>query len=208
MLVIGLTGSIGMGKTTTAAYFAERGIPVCSADQIVHDLYEGEAVPQIEAAFPGVAPDGKVDRALLAKEVAGHPGKLRELEAIIHPLVVKGEMEFLRDQAKRGAEMVVLEIPLLYEAGAEVRVDTVVVVSAPPEAQRERVLARAGMSEEKFESLLARQMPDAEKRARADYVVDTGGSLEDVARQVDKVIEDLRGREGAVWDKLRGRLES
>ncbi len=208
MLVIGLTGSIGMGKTTTAACFAARGIPVCDADRIVHDLYEGAAVPEIEAAFPGVAPEGRVDRALLAKEVSGNPAKLRELEAIIHPLVVKAELEFLREQEVHGAEMVLLEIPLLYEAGAEVRVDTVVVASAPSEAQRERVLARPGMSEEKFEALLARQLPDAEKRSRADYVVDTGGTLEDVARQVDRVIEDLRGREGAVWDKLRGRLES
>jgi len=208
MLVIGLTGSIGMGKTTTAACFAARGIPVCDADRIVHDLYEGAAVPEIEAAFPGVAPEGRVDRALLAKEVSGNPAKLRELEAIIHPLVVKAELEFLREQEARGAEMVLLEIPLLYEAGAEVRVDTVVVASAPSEAQRERVLARPAMSEEKFEALLARQLPDAEKRSRADYVVDTGGTLEDVARQVDRVIEDLRGREGAVWDKLRGRLES
>jgi len=208
MFVIGLTGSIGMGKTTTAECFAKRGIPVCNADQIVHDLYEGEAVLEIEAAFPGVAPEGKVDRALLAKEVSGNPGKLRELEAIIHPLVVKAELEFLREQEAKGAEMVLLEIPLLYEAGAEVRVDAVVVVSAPSEAQRERVLARPGMSEEKFEALLARQLPDAEKRSRADFVVDTGGSLEDVARQVDRVIDGLRGREGAVWDKLRGRLES
>ncbi|ODA68036.1 Dephospho-CoA kinase [Methyloligella halotolerans] len=208
MLVIGLTGSIGMGKTTTAACFAERGIPVCNADRIVHDLYEGEAVAEIEAAFPGVAPGGTVNRGLLAKQVSGNPGKLRELEAIIHPLVVKRELEFLREEEARGAEMVLLEIPLLYEAGAEVRVDAVVVVSAPSEAQRERVLARPGMSEEKFEALLARQMPDSEKRSRADFVVDTGGSLEDVARQVDKVIDDLRGREGAVWEKLRGRLES
>ncbi|XSG81765.1 MAG: dephospho-CoA kinase [Methyloligella sp. ZOD6] len=207
MLVIGLTGSIGMGKTTTAACFAERGIPVCNADAIVHDLYEGAAVPEIEAAFPGVAPGGKVDRKLLAREVSGHPGKLRELEAIIHPLVVKAELEFLHEQDSKGAQMVLLEIPLLYEAGAEVRVDVVVVVSAPSEAQRERVLARPGMSEEKFEALLARQLPDAEKRSRADYVVDTGGSLEDVARQVDKVIDDLRGREGVVWEKLRGRLD-
>ena len=203
MLVIGLTGGIGMGKSAAAERFASHGIPVFNADLCVHRLYEGEAVAAIEAEFPGVAVAGKVDRKLLSGRIAGAPERLRRLEAIVHPLVVAAEIDFLREQEKRGAKLAVLEIPLLFETGAERRVDVTVVLSAPAEVQRERVLARPGMTADKLEHLLARQLPDAERRARADYVVDSGLPLADMHAGIDKLIESLQTREGRVMQHLR-----
>jgi len=203
MLVIGLTGSIGMGKSAAAAHFRARGVPVCDADAEVHRIYDGEAVPVIAAAFPAAIRGGKVDRAALAKEVAGSPKKLKQLEGIVHPMVVKAEIDFLREGEKRGAALAVLEIPLLFETDAHSRVDVTVVVSAPEEVQRARVLARPGMTPAKFEALLKRQLSDQEKRARADFVVDTGTTLADMGRQIDRLIESLEGREGRVMERLR-----
>ena len=203
MLVIGLTGSIGMGKSAAAAHFRARGVPVCDADAEVHRLYDGEAVPAIAQAFPSMVRGGKVDRGLLAKEVAGSPEKLKQLESIVHPMVVKAEIDFLREEEKRGAKFAVLEIPLLFETEAHSRVDATVVVSAPEEVQRTRLLARPGMSPAKLEALLKRQLSDKEKRARADFVVDSGRSLADMGRQIDKILDSLRGREGRVMERLR-----
>ena len=203
MLVIGLTGSIGMGKTTAAKHFAERGIAVFDADAEVHRLYEAEAVPAIAATFPSVVSGGKVDRALLARELAASPGKLKQLEAIVHPMVVKAELDFLRQQEAKGAKFAVLEIPLLFETGAEKRVDASVVVSAPKEVQRARVLARPGMCAEKFDQLLKCQLPDAEKRARADYVVDSGKSIADMEAEIDRLLESLGDKQGHVMERLR-----
>jgi dephospho-CoA kinase len=169
----------------------------------VHDLYEGKAVAPIEAAFPGVEREGRIDRALLSQAIAGSPERLRLLEEIVHPLVVEAEIDFLCAQERKGAKLAVLEIPLLFETGADARVDVSVAVSAPPQVQRERVLARPGMTVDKLEHLLARQLPDAERRARADYVVDSGLSLTDMHAEVDRLLESLRGREGAVMERLR-----
>jgi dephospho-CoA kinase len=203
MLIVGLTGSIGMGKSTVAARFREHGIAVCDADAEVHELYEGAAVPAIEAAFPGTTEGGKVDRQRLARALIDNPAEFRRLEAIVHPMVLAAERAFLQAEAARGAAMAVLEIPLLLETGGEKRVDVVVVVSAPPDKQRERVMQRPGMTVEKLAQVLARQMPDADKRARADFVVDTGGTFAETEAQVDNIIESLRGREGtalvAAW---------
>jgi dephospho-CoA kinase len=203
MLVIGLTGGMGMGKTSAAAHFRARGVPVFDADAYVHRLYECEAVDVIEAAFPGVTRDGRVDRALLASQVAGAPARLAQLEAIVHPLVVKAEIQFLRDQEKAGASLAVLEIPLLFETGAEARSDVTVALSAPDSVQRERVLTRPGMTEEKFEALRARQLTDADRRARADYVVDSGSTLENLHAQLDRLIESMQNRQGTVMERLR-----
>ena len=203
MLVIGLTGSIGMGKSAAAKHFVKRGVPVCDADAEVHRLYEGEAVPAISEAFPGAVRSGKVDRALLAQAVAGSPRKLKQLESIVHPMVVKAEIDFLREQEKQGAKLAVLEIPLLFETDALSRVDVTVVVSAPEGVQRERVLARPGMMKEKLAALLKRQLSDEEKRARSDFVVDSGTTLQDMEQQIDKLIESLKGREGRVMERLR-----
>ena len=203
MLVIGLTGSIGMGKSAAAKHFVKRGVPVCNADAEVHRLYEGEAVPAISEAFPGAVRSGKVDRALLAQAVAGSPRKLKQLESIVHPMVVKAEIDFLREQEKQGAKLAVLEIPLLFETDALSRVDVTVVVSAPEGVQRERVLARPGMTKEKLAALLKRQSSDEEKRARSDFVVDSGTTLQDMEQQIDKLIESLKGREGRVMKRLR-----
>jgi dephospho-CoA kinase len=203
MLVIGLTGSIGMGKSAAAQHFRARGVPVCDADAEVHRLYEGSGVAAVAAAFPNAIRDGKVDRGLLALEVAGHPHRLKQLEAIVHPLVVEAELEFLRQEEKRGTRYAVLEIPLLFETGADKRVDVTVVLSAPPEVQKARVLTRPGMTVEKLEHLLKRQLPDAEKRARADYVVDSGTSLTHMQAQIDNILESLEGRKGRVMDALR-----
>ena len=187
MFVIGLTGSIAMGKTTTARLFAEEGVPVHDADAAVHKLYEGEAAGLIEAAFPGSTRDGKVDRVALGQQVVGDPPALRRLEAIVHPLVRNAEKRFLRDAESAGAKIVVLDIPLLFETGGESRVDATVVVSAPAEMQRARVLER-GVSLERLEALLARQMPDAEKRRRADFVVDSAHGVEHARAQVRQIL--------------------
>jgi dephospho-CoA kinase len=188
MFVLGLTGSIGMGKSTAARFFAEAGVPVHDADAVVHRLYEGEAVPLIEAAFPGTIAGGKVDRAKLAQRVLSDPAAIKRLEAIVHPLVRRSEERFLADAAAGGARVAVLDIPLLFETGADKRVDAVVVVSAPPDVQRRRVLKRDAMTEGKLASLLAKQVPDAEKRARADFVVDSSGSLDSARNQVRGIL--------------------
>jgi dephospho-CoA kinase len=187
MFVLGLTGSIAMGKTTTAKLFAEAGVPVHDADAAVHRLYEGEAVAAIEAAFPGTTKDGKVDRAALGQRVLNAPAALQRLESIVHPLVRQSEQRFLESAEKSGAKVVVLDIPLLFETGADRRVDAVVVVTAPPEVQRARAIER-GLSPAQFEALLARQMPDAEKRARADFVVDTSRGIEAARAQVRDIL--------------------
>ncbi|MBC7280275.1 dephospho-CoA kinase [Hoeflea sp.] len=191
MIIIGLTGSIGMGKSTTAEMFQSMGIPVNSADAVVHQLYEGEAAPLIEEAFPGTAPDGVVDRQLLSQQLMAAPEGFARLEGIIHPLVRAREQDFIARARARGEPIIVLDIPLLFETGAVDRVDVIVVVSCAPEIQRERVLARPGMTEEKFVAILARQTPDAEKRARADYVIDTGNGLDGARQQVADIVEDL-----------------
>ena len=189
MFVLGLTGSLGMGKSTTARFFAEAGVPVHDADAVVHRLYEGEAVAAIEAAFPGTTAGGAVDRDRLAARVLNDPAALKRLEDIVHPLVHAAERRLLAEAAANGEKVAVLDIPLLFETGGDRRVDAVVVVSAPPEVQRARVLERPGMTIEKLESILARQMPDAEKRRRADFVVDTARGF-DAARQEVRAILD------------------
>lgn len=198
MIIIGLTGSIGMGKSTTSDMFKALGVPVISADEIVHDLYSAEAAPLIEAAFPGTAPDGVVNREILSARLMAAPQEFKRLEAIIHPLVRAREKQFVDAAAARGEPMVLLDIPLLFETGSTDRVDVVVVVSCAPEIQRERVMARPGMTAEKFEAILARQTPDAEKRARADYVIDTGRGLEEARSQVAEIVAALAqsGRQG------------
>jgi dephospho-CoA kinase len=189
MFIIGLTGSVGMGKSTTAHLFAEQGVPVHDADAVVHRLYEGEAVAAIEAAFPGTAAAGTVDRGKLAARVLDDPAALKRLEDIVHPLVHAAERRLLAEAKANGEKIAVLDIPLLFETGGDRRVDAVVVVSAPPEVQRARVLERPGMTIEKLESILARQMPDAEKRRRADFVVDTSRGF-DAARDEVRAILD------------------
>jgi dephospho-CoA kinase len=201
MLIIGLTGSIGMGKSTVAARLRALGIPICDADAEVHKLYEGAAVPAIEGAFPGTTAGGKVDRQKLAAALLAEPGKFKRLEAIVHPLVFGAERDFLRREAANGAGMAVLEIPLLLETGGERRVDAVIVVSAPAEAQRMRVMGRPGMTLEKLEQMLSRQMSDADKRAKADFVVDTGGTFEETYAQVDRIIESLRARPASAYTR-------
>jgi dephospho-CoA kinase len=188
MIILGLTGSIGMGKSTTAKMFAEEGVPVHDADAAVHALYEGEAVVPVEQAFPGTTRDGKVDRALLAKAVVGDPDAMTKLEAIVHPLVAKARDRFLEAARAAGAPVVLLDIPLLFETGGDQLVDAVVVVSAAPEIQRQRVMERPGMTAEKFEALLAKQMPDAEKRWRADFIVDSGHGIESARAQVREIL--------------------
>jgi dephospho-CoA kinase len=188
MIVLGLTGSIGMGKSTAAGFFAEAGVPVHDADAAVHRLYAGPAAAAIEAAFPGTVVDGTVDRDRLVKRVIGDPPALKRLEAIVHPLVRRDEERFLAAAEAVGAKVAVLDIPLLFETGAEKRCDAVVVVSAPPEIQRARVMARPGARAERFESLLAEQMSDAEKRARADFVVDTATDFDSTRAQIRAIL--------------------
>src|SRR5438105_4779423 len=189
MFILGLTGSLGMGKSTTARFFAEAGIPVHDADAVVHRLYESEAVPAIEAAFPGATAGGIVDRVKLAARVVNDPTALKRLEDIVHPLVHEAEQRLLADAQGKGEQIVVLDIPLLFETGGDRRVDAVVVVSAPPEVQKARILERPGMTVEKLESILARQIPDAEKRRRADFVVDTSRGFEAARTQVRAILD-------------------
>jgi dephospho-CoA kinase len=191
MFILGLTGSIGMGKSTTAKLFAEEGVPVHDADAVVHALYRGEAAAEIEAAFPGTTANGTVDREKLARRVVGDPAALKQLESIVHPLVRKAEQHFLRETKKRGARVVVLDIPLLYETGGEARVDAVVVVTAPEHVQRQRVMERPGMTIEKLEALLVKQMPDAEKRRRADFIVDSGQGIDAARDQVRGILQKI-----------------
>lgn len=188
MIRIGLTGSIGMGKTTAGQFFADAGVPVYDADLVVHQLYSGEAVPVIAEHFPSAVIDDRVDRKILSGLVLNNPERLRLLETIVHPLVHQKEQEFLQQARDNGDPVVVLDIPLLFETGTMHRVDKIVVVSAPYEIQRQRVLAREGMTEEKFAAILARQMPDAEKRLKADFVVDTG---QDKAYARDQILDIL-----------------
>jgi len=194
MLVLGLTGSIGMGKSTTSAMFEAEGVPVYDSDAAVHALYAagGAAVVPVEAAFPGVVVDGAIDRGKLSARVVGDPEALAKLEAIVHPLVGADRIGFFQKAQAEGRDIVVLDIPLLFETNGQKSVDKVVVVSAPPEVQRARVLARPEMTPEKFEAILARQLPDAEKRARADFVIDTGQGLDHARAQVRDLVTLLR----------------
>lgn len=198
MIVIGLTGSVGMGKSATAAMFAEAGAPVYDADAEVRRLYTpgGAAVDKVEAAFPGVVVDGAVDRGRLGERVLGDPEALARLNAIVWPLMGEARAEFFRQAREAGAQVVLLDIPLLLETGGERNVDRVVVVSAPADDQRRRVLGRPGMTEAKFEALLAAQMPDAAKRAKADFIIDTSHGFEDARRQVQAVLETLGTKPG------------
>ena len=189
MFVLGLTGSLGMGKSTTARFFAEAGVPVHDADAVVHRLYEGAAVKAIEAAFPGTTADDKVNRNLLAARVLDDPAALKRLESIVHPLVQEAERRLLAEAEARGETIAVLDIPLLFETGGEKRVDAVVVVSAPSEVQQARVLERPGMTMAKLEAILAKQMPDAEKRRRADFVVDTSQGFDAARARVRAILD-------------------
>jgi dephospho-CoA kinase len=194
MIVAGLTGSIGMGKSTVAAYLRDQGIPVLDADKIVHDLYAGEAAPLIEVVFPGTVRDGVVDRVALATKVLASPKELKKLEAIIHPRVRAAEWGFLLDEHDKGSDLAVLEIPLLFETAPHALFDGVIVVSAPAGVQRARLMARPGVTDEKLDALIARQLPDVDKRAKADFVVDTGVPLEDTYRQIDAVLREILKR--------------
>ena len=191
MRILGLTGSIGMGKSTTAKLFAEAGVPVYDADAEVHQLYEGEAAPAIEAAFPGTTSNGKVDRPKLSARVVHDPAAIKQLEQIVHPMLGASRKKFFADAEAAQAPVVVLDIPLLFETGGEKRVDAVVVVSTFPELQRERVLARGTMDEAKLDAIIAKQMPDAEKRKRADFVVDTSHGLEPVRAQITHILAEV-----------------
>jgi dephospho-CoA kinase len=191
MFVLGLTGSIGMGKSTTARFFAEAGVPVHDADATVHRLYEGEAAPAIESAFPGTTAGGKVDRVKLAERVVGDKAALRLLESIVHPLVRNEEMRFLAEAEGKGAAVAVLDIPLLFETNGHERMDAVVTVSAPPEVQRARLRERPGLTEEKLEALIANQLPDAEKRRRADFIVDSSQGFDPARAQVAEILRQV-----------------
>ena len=199
MLVIGLTGSIGMGKSAVAAHLRQRGIAVFDADAEVHKLYQGPAAQTIGLAFPGTVMSGVVDRSRLAQALGSDPSSFKRLEAIVHPLVWVAERDFLRAAKLRGDKISVLEIPLLFEGGNEKKMDAVIVVSAPIEVQRRRVLERDGMTETRLEDLLARQMPDSEKLRRADFVVDTGGTIPETQAQIDRIVEQLKGRMGTAY---------
>jgi dephospho-CoA kinase len=189
MIVLGLTGSIGMGKSTTAKLFAEAGVPVYDADATVHMIYEGEAAPAIEAAFPGTTAGGKVDRNKLSAQVVHDPAAMKRLEAIVHPMLRAYHQKFLRDAEASGAPVAVVDVPLLFETGGEQRVDAVVVATTTPEIQRQRVLARDNMTGERLDAILARQLPDAEKRARAHFVVDTSHGLDPVRAQIRDILD-------------------
>ena len=191
MIVVGLTGSVGMGKSTTASLFAERGVPVFDADAAVHRLYSGRAVAPVEAAFPGVTRAGAIDREALAPHVIDDAAAMKRLEGIVHPLVREERESFLATALHDGKPLVVLDIPLLFETGGEAEVDVVVLASAPSAVQKARVLARPGMTEARFAAILAKQMPDAEKRKRARFIVETGTSIADARRQVAEVIAVL-----------------
>jgi dephospho-CoA kinase len=199
MLVLGLTGSVAMGKSTTAQFFQDAGVPVHDADQVVHRLYEGDAVPVIEAAFPGTTAGGKVDRVKLGSRVMGDLAALHQLEGIVHPMVQEAERRFLAEAEAKGAPVALLDIPLLFETGGDQRVDAVVVATAPAEVQRARVLERPGMTVQRLEAMLARQMPDSEKRLRADFVVDTSRGFDDARAQVRAILQQL-----ATMPKRRG----
>lgn len=199
MLIVGLTGSIGMGKSTAAARFKHHGIAVFDADAYVHKLYAGPFTGEIEALFPGTTAGVVVDRAKLSAALLKEPAKIKQLEAIVHPKVRAAERVFLTEASRRGARIAVLEIPLLFEAGSAETVDVVIVVSAAKDVQRARVLARPGMSEAKLASLLARQLDDEDKRRRADFVVDTSGTVDACNEQIDAILEQLKQRQGSAY---------
>jgi dephospho-CoA kinase len=190
MIILGLTGSIGMGKSTTAKLFAEAGVPVYDADAAVHMLYEGEAVPAIEAAFPGTTVNGKVDRNKLSARVVHDPAAIKRLEQIVHPMLGASRQKFLDDAERSGAPVAVVDVPLLFETGGEKRVDAVVVVTTTPEIQRQRILARDNMTSEKLDAILARQLPDVEKRRRADFVVDTSDGTDPVRLRIRDILNE------------------
>lgn len=192
MKIIGLTGSIGMGKTTTAAMFEKHGVPAIGADDIVHDLYDNEAVPLVEELFPGTSKNGEIDRQELSSRVIGNPEAFKKLEDLIHPLVRQKQDEFIENARENGCDLALLDIPLLFETGAEHRVDIIVVVTCDPDIQRSRVLAREHMTEEKFQNILKKQLPDDEKRKRADHIVDTSDSFTQTEAQVIAIIKALR----------------
>jgi len=191
MLLLGLTGSIGMGKSTTAKLFEEAGVPVYDADATVHKIYEGEAVPAVEAAFPGSTANGKVDRQKLSAMVVNNAEAMKRLESIVHPMLRSHQQKFLSDAEQAGAPVAVLDVPLLFETGGEKRVDAVVVVTTAPEIQRERILARENMTPDKLDAILGRQLPDAEKRKRADFVVDTSHGLEPVRLRIREILDQV-----------------
>lgn len=190
MRILGLTGSIGMGKSTTAKLFAEAGVPVYDADATVHKVYEGEAAAAIEAAFPGTTVNGRVDRTLLSPKVVHDPDAMKRLESIVHPMLRAHHQKFLDDAERSGAPIAVVDVPLLFETGGDRRVDAVVVVTTSPEVQRERILARDGMTAEKLEAILARQLPDADKRRRADFIVDTSHGLDPVRARIREILDE------------------
>jgi len=189
MIILGLTGSIGMGKSTTAKLFAEAGVPVYDADATVHMIYQGEAAPAIEAAFPGATAGGKVDRNRLSAQVVHDPAAIKRLEQIVHPMLRAYHQKFLHDAETSGAPVAVVDVPLLFETGGEKRVDAVVVVTTTPEIQRQRILVRDNMTGEKLDAILARQLPDAEKRQRADFVVDTSHGLDPVRARIRDILD-------------------
>ena len=201
MLIVGLTGSIGMGKSETAKMFVRHGIPVCDADATVHFLYDkgGLAVGPVQALFPEAVVDGRVDRDLLGRAVLGKPEAMKKLEAVVHPLVGVAQRDFLERAAASGAKMAVIDVPLLFETGGEKRVDVIVVVSAPTDLQRQRVLMRPGMTAEKFDLIVKKQVSDAEKRKRADFVVDSSKGLAHAEAEVVAIIEALKHRPGNIW---------
>jgi len=199
MFILGLTGSIGMGKSTTSRLFAEAGVAVHDADGAVHRLYEGEAVAAIESAFPGTTAGGRVDRDRLAARVLDDPTAIKHLEAIVHPLVRTAEERFLAEAASRGARVVVLDIPLLFETGGDARVDAVVVVSASADLQRLRALSRPGMTEAKLQAILQKQMPDSEKRARAHFLVDSSRGIDSARAQVRGILRAAAALPGLLW---------
>jgi dephospho-CoA kinase len=201
MLIIGLTGSIGMGKSTAATRFRAHSIGVFDADAEVHRLYLGPIAPEVERTFPGTVVEGKVDRSKLFAQLIAAPEKFRDLEAIVHPRVFEAERQFLQAEHARGAAMAVLEVPLLFELGREECVDATVLVSASAEAQRQRVLARGEMTEAKFEAIVARQLPEHEKRERADFVVETAGTVESCNRQIDQLIGKLRALSAVAFER-------
>ena len=201
MLIIGLTGSIGMGKSTAAARFRENGIAVFDADAEVHRLYAGPISAEIGSAFPGAVENGKVDRGKLSALLLKKPESFKDLEKIVHPRIRQGERRFLQAEHARGAQMAVLEVPLLFEAGGFEKVDVKVVVSADSEIQRQRVLPRPGMTAQKFATIVSRQLSETEKRTRADFVVDTAGSIDNCNSQIDRIIAKLSARTGQAYDK-------
>lgn len=197
MITIGLTGSIGMGKSTTSKLFEDEGVAVCDSDAVVHQLYLDEAVQPIEKAFPGVVENGEVNRKILGDLLRENPANFKVLEEIVHPLVRKRQAAFLQASREAGFDFALLDIPLLFETGAENRIDVVVVVTCAPEIQKQRVMDRPGMTEEKLQMILARQMPDEEKRKRADYIIDTSSGIADARLQVKAILDKLKSDRGS-----------